>query len=314
MKIFIAGATGVLGRRVVKELMANGHQVVGLSRSPQNRAWLSQHGAIPREADLFNPEQVSEAAAGCKATLHLATAIPTKSRTTAKDWALNDRIRREGTQNLVAAALRHNHKFYLQQSVTLIYGHRQGSWVDESATLPQKQVDIVQSAVEMEQIVRRAMDEGLPAATLRFGSFYSHDSAQTQGMFQMMKKGFFPVIGDGSNYVNLINVDDAAGAVVRAVENQEACRGQTFNVCDDEPVELKTYLNFVADTLGVRRPFHIPPWLARLLAGGPVVDVLLASVRCRNERFKTATGWQPRYPTYQEGIPAAVKQWLNNGT
>ena len=314
MKMFIAGATGVLGRRVVKNLIANGHQVVGLSRSSQNRDWLSQHDAIPREGDLFNLEQLSHISADCEATLHLATAIPTKGRTTAKDWALNDRIRREGTKNLVAAALRNNHEFYLQQSITLIYGDQNGDWVDESALLPDKQVDIVQSAVDMEMVVRQAENEGLPATILRFGTFYSHDSAQTQAIFQAVKKGLFPVIGDGNVYWNLINVDDAASAVAQAVEKRDICRNQIFNVCDDEPVLFNTYLDFIAATLGARSPFHIPSWLAKLMLGASLVDALLASVRCRNERFKERTDWQPEYPTYRDGIVAEVTKWLTKAS
>jgi len=310
MKVFIAGATGVLGRRVVQNLIADGHQVVGLSRSSQNRDWLIQHGAVPREGDLFNLDGLCQASADCQATLHLATAMPTKTRTTAKDWALNDRIRREGTQNLVAAALRNDHEFYLQQSITLLYGDRGGDWVDETVSPPRKQVDILRSAVDMEHIVRRAEEEGLPATILRFGTFYSHDSAHTQAMFQAVKKGFFPVVGDGNVYWNLIKLDDAAGAVARAVEKRDTCLKQTFNVCDDEPVLFGTYLDFVATTLGARSPFHVPPWLAKLMLGASLVDSLMASVRCRNERFKEVTGWQPAYPTYRVGIVAEVEKWL----
>ena len=309
MKVFIAGATGVLGRRVVKKLIADGHEVVGLSRSSQNRDWLSQRGAIPRPGSLFDLEELCRVSADCHATLHLATAMPTKTRTTAKDWALNDRIRREGTQNLVAAALRNNHEFYLQQSITLLYGDRGGDWVDESTPLPDQQVDILRSAADMEDIVRQAENEGLPATILRFATFYSHDAAHTQAMFGAVKKGFFPVISDGDMYWNLIHVHDAATAVALTVEKRHACLKQTFNICDDEPVLSNTYLDYVAARLEARSPFHIPRWLARLMVGGSLVDALLASVRCRNARFKEMTGWEPEYPTYREGIAAEVDKW-----
>jgi len=153
MKVFIIGATGVLGRRVVKLLTANGHQVVGLSRSRKNADWLSQHGAEPRAGDLFNLEQVCQLSAGCDAFLHLATAIPNKSRSTPTDWAINDRLRRAGTQILVAAALRNHCRLYVQQSITFIYGDTQGAWVDERAPISTHIGGILQSAVDMEQIV-----------------------------------------------------------------------------------------------------------------------------------------------------------------
>jgi nucleoside-diphosphate-sugar epimerase len=311
MRIFIAGATGVLGRRVVHQLIANGHEVIGLCRSAQNSNWLRHQGATPRQGDLFNPEGLIRITDDCDATLHLATAMPTKTRTTARDWALNDRIRREGTENLVAAALRNNHKFYLQQSITLLYGDRDGDWVDESTPLPEKQLDLIQSAVDMEGIVRRAGGDGLPATILRLGRFYSYDSAHTQSMFQMVKKGLFPVIGKGDFFWHLIDVDDAASAVVQAVGKYHSCLDQTFNVCDDEPVLFNTLINFVADTLGARSPFHIPVWLAKLMLGSSMVQAMMLSTRCRNERFKEAAGWQPEFPTYRTGIAAEMKKWLN---
>lgn len=310
MKAFIAGATGVLGRRVVRMLISNGHEVVGLSRSSQNRDWLSQHGAVPREGSLFDREQLCHICADCDAVLHLATALPTKMRTTAKDWALNDRIRREGTENLVAAALYQRPKYFLQQSVSFIYGDRNGDWVDETTPLPQKQVDILQSAVDMEQTVHRAESEGLPATILRFGRFYSHDSAHTQAMFRMVRKRLSPVIGSGDFYWNLIDVDDAATAVTKVVDNFDACLNRTFNIGDDEPVLFETYLNFVADTLGAGSPFHIPVWLARLALGASLVDALMASVRYNSEGLKELTGWEPQNPTYRQGIAAEVKKWL----
>jgi nucleoside-diphosphate-sugar epimerase len=311
MKIFIAGATGVLGRRVVQKLMAKGHQIVGLSRSAQNREWLNQHGAIPREGDLFDLEQLADITADCEAILHLATAIPTKSRSTRQDWALNDRIRREGTENLVAAALRHNCKLYLQESVTLIYGHRNGEWVDETASLPEQQLSMLQSAVDMERIVREAArQKGLPATILRFGTFYSYDSAHTQSMFQLIKKRFFPIIGSGKGYWNIINVDDAAKAIAKTIEHYDRCLNQTFNVCDDEPVQSQSLIDFMAETLGAGKPRHIPVWLAKGLLGSSGVDVLLTSVRCKNQLIKEKTGWEPEYPTYRQGVIAEVEKWL----
>jgi nucleoside-diphosphate-sugar epimerase len=309
MKVFIAGATGVLGRRVVRQLIAHGHQVVGLCRSVRNREWLDSQGAVPRKGSLFNLDQLEQISADCEVTLHLATSIPTKSRTTARDWALNDRIRRDGTANLVNAALRNNHEFYLQQSVTLLYGDRGGEWVDESADLPKEQFDLVQSAVDMEGIVQQAGKDGLPATILRMGRFYSYDSAHTQAMFQMVGKRIFPVIGQGDYFWHLINVDDAAYAVVKAVEARQACIGKTFNVCDDEPVLFDTYLKFVAEILGARSPMHIPVWLARVMLGASTVETLIASTRCLNHRFKSSTGWQPEYPTCRAGIPAEINKW-----
>jgi 2-alkyl-3-oxoalkanoate reductase len=311
MRVFISGATGVLGRRVVKLLVENGHQVVGLSRSQANSEWLQRHGAEARQGDLFNREQVSDLANGCNAVLHLATAVPTKSRTTPADWATNDRIRRQGTQAMVEAALRNNCELYLQQSVTFIYGDHNGAWVDETTPLPAKQLGILQSAVDMEKIVQEATAErGLPAIILRFGAFYSYDSAQTQAMLAMTQKGFFPLIGDGGVYANFINVDDAAGAVLSSVENHENGIGHTFNVCDDEPATYRQLQTFLAERLGARKPFRIPRFLASLMLGSHTVEFLSASVRCRNQLIKERLNWTPQYPTYCEGYQAEIEKWL----
>src|SRR5688500_10061771 len=131
MNVFIAGATGVLGRRVVRKLVQEGHRVVGLARNAANESQLIGLGAEPRSGDLFNAKQLARITAGCDAILHLATATPKRMPARASDWKLNDRIRTEGTRALVAAALENNVKLFLAQSVVYIYGDQGGAWIDE---------------------------------------------------------------------------------------------------------------------------------------------------------------------------------------
>jgi nucleoside-diphosphate-sugar epimerase len=313
MRVFIAGATGVLGRRVVDRLNQSNHSVVALSRSQANREWLANHGAEARSGDLFDRESLYELTADCDAILHLATAIPTKSRSTLADWQMNDRVRRQGTQNLVGAAVRHQCRLYLQESVALIYGEQNGGWVDEQTPIPQQQPAILQSAVDMERFVREAARQhDLPAIILRFGSFYGHDSAQTRLMLQMISKGLFPIVRDGQMYWNLINADDAAAAVVAAVEKYEAGSGQTFNVCDDEPVQYGTMVRFIADALRARTPMRIPRTVAKVALGAHVVEAIFASFRCRNQLIKETLGWTPTYNTYREGYPAEIAKWRSS--
>lgn len=311
MNIFLSGATGVLGRRVVQALVAGGHHPVGLSRSPANADWLRRHGAEARTGNLFGRELLCDMVSGCDAVLHLATAIPTAPKTTAADWTMNDRIRREGTQNLIEAALRNRCRLYLQQSITFLYGDRNGDWVDERAEIPKVQRGVLQSAVDMERIVRDVVRErNLPAIILRFGTFYSHDSALTRSMFELTRRRKFPVIGEGAAYWNLIDVDDAASAVVRVVERHGAAVPDTFNVCDDEPVMHRDFIACVAATLRVRKPVKLPVFLANVLVGTDTVRFFRASVRCRNRLFRETFCWEPRYPTYREGIPAEIEKWL----
>ena len=311
MRVFICGATGVLGRRVVGRLSESGHVVVGLSRSEANTDWLSQQGAEPRAGDLFDREKMYSLTSDCDAILHLATAIPTKSRTTPADWKTNDLIRREGTRILVDAAIRNQCRLYVQQSLTLIYGQRNGDWVDEQAAIPDQQPSILDSALDMERFVQDAIDQhDLPAIILRFGSFYSHDSAQTQAMLQMIQKGFFPIVGGGRDYWNIINVEDAAEAVLKAVENHEAGLGRIFNVCDDEPVQYGELVSYIADTLGARKPMRVPRIVAKLMLGSHVFAAIFASARCRNRLIKEKLDWTPHFPTYREGYRAEIDRWL----
>ncbi len=310
MKVFIAGATGVLGRRVVPALTGHGHHVVGLCRSQVNRAALERMGAEPRFGDMFDGKEIQKVSAGCDAILHLATSIPNVPRPSAKHWRMNDRIRVEGTTHLVDAAVRNDCRLYLQQSVTLLYGDRTGAWVDESAEIPDRQPKILRSASRMEEIVRdRASREGLPAVILRFGSFYAHDSAQTISMFRGMENGRLPVIGNGGAFWNMVHVDDAAVAIVRSLASAGSHRGTVLNVCDDEPVQCRDLFNFIADTMGVKRPGKIPGTLARLAIGGDLVTVLLSSVRVRNGKAGREIGWRPAFPTYREGFRQALRLW-----
>lgn len=310
MKILIAGATGVLGRRVVRRLVEKRHDVVGLSRSEENALLLESMGGVPFWADLFNEESLVRAAAGCDAVLHLATAIPSRTRSTRKHWRQNDRIRREGTLNLVCAARRNLCGLYVQQSITLLYGERRGEWVDERVTLPAFHNPILQSAADMEKIVTEAAALGLPSLLLRFGSFYSHDSIQTRAFWELLRKGHFPVVGTGAGYVNPVSVDDAASAVVRCVEQPDPGRFGIFNVCDDEPVPFGELVRSAAEMLAARKPRRIPAFLAKAAVGRNAVNALLASVRCRNAKFRETYDWAPVHRSFRDGYPVEIRKWL----
>ncbi len=310
MRVFITGATGVLGRRVVPALIAKGHAVVALSRSDDNKEWITHHGAEARSGNLFDTHEMASASEDCDAILHLATAIPVKTRTSPGDWSANDRIRREGTSVLIEAALKNKCTLYLQQSVTFLYGDTGGEWVDETSPLPEHQPAVLQSALDMEEMINTAIKErGLPGVILRFGSFYSHDSRQTSGMLSAAKAGRFPIIGDGSAFWNMLSVDDAASAVVTVVKDSPRGIGRTFNICDDSPVMVRDLAGFLAEQLGGRTPRKIPRFLATLLIGSHVAGVLTASVRCRNDRAKHELGWTPRSRDYRAGFAREIEVW-----
>lgn len=306
MRIFIAGATGVLGRRVVPRFVRAGHEVVGLARRPGNATALEAAGAVARPGDLFDAKAVLEATRGCDVILHLATAIPTKARTTRADWLANDCIRREGTAHLVAAARAHRVSRYVQESVAFLYGDRAGAWVDESTEIERPAPGILESAFDMERVVEEARAAGLPAVTLRFGSFYAHDSSQTLHMLEQLAKRRYPIVRDGAAFLNPVHVDDAASAVVAATL-AEKVPSPLYNVCDDTPVRMRDLFTRLAEMVGGKIPLRVPAFVARLGAGSSVVNTVLASARCKNERMGRELDWRPRYPSYEQGYASVLE-------
>ncbi len=313
MKIFVAGGTGILGRRVVPQLLSMGHDVVGLGRSQANEDWLKTHGAEARRGNLFDREGLFDLSADCEAIIHLATTVPSKSITSLVEWVLNDRTSTEGTANLIAAAVRNSCKLYIQASVTFLYGRRHGEWVDESCPAADDLPPMVKSSVDIErQVLQSMVHDKLPAIILRFGNVYSYDSPYTISMYDLISHGKFPLIEKGNVYWNLVSADDAAAAVIAAVRNGKPNTGKIFNVCDDEPVLHRELVEFLAKSLGAPKPGSIPVFLAKPALGWHTVDYLLQNVRCMNRRAKEELGWHLRYPTYREGHEAMLNFWRSS--
>ncbi len=295
MKVFIAGATGALGRRVVPILAARGHAIVGLSRRDENDAALKAMGAEPRRADLFDAASVAKAAEGCDVVMHLATAVPTQPK--GGDWRLNDRIRVEGTKNLLAAAAAA--KLYVQESIALVYGSRPGL-VRETAAIgrPHKWV---RSAAEMERLVAAS---GRPAAILRCGLLYAADDPRTKWIIERTRARKLPYIGDGDNVTTYVQTDDAAAAFAAVVE---AGKTGTWNVVDDRPVPAKEFLSWLSTQLHVKDPHRLPMALAWLYLGPTFYSAVTASLAVDNTKIKEELGWKPVYPTFREGWKAVVR-------
>ncbi|NRB51044.1 MAG: NAD(P)-dependent oxidoreductase [Saprospiraceae bacterium] len=298
MKVFVTGATGIIGKRIVKQLIKHNYEVVGLARSDKNVEQLKSMGAIPRRGDLFQVQQLTDITRDCDAILHMATKIPLQPVPKAKDWAMNDRIRTEGTRNLITAAEKNDIKTFIQQSVIFTYGDQHGAKIYQDTPLPDQVSDPLLSNVEMEDILTQ--HPNLAYIILRFGWFYSADSAQTQDMLRMTKKGFMPVIGKGQSFQNMIHADDAAAAVVHALQNADQLQRSTFNITDFSPISLKDMITAMAAAAGGRKPMHIPKVLARLMTGKAAVDFLTASMRIQPPTDFGA--WTPKYPDFRVGI------------
>ncbi len=310
MNIFIAGATGVLGRRVVRRLIARGHDVTGLARSTENEELLRSMGARIARADIFDPKAMTHHVAGHDAVLHLATSIPKSPRPRKKDWVMNDLLRTKGTQNLIRAALENRVRVYVQESIVHLYARYDGAKVDESVALGHDLPYTLQSALEMERIIERHVrNDGLPSITLRFGGFYGPGAQNTVSLIEGIRNRSIPMLGKGDAVWNLIHLDDAAAAVVQAVERYETNTGRAYNIVDDRPVTIKELFLTIAEMVGAPSPRSIPSGVAKIVTGKDAVKFMQISLRASNQAAKEGLGWAPHYPTFREGLQQVMKAY-----
>lgn len=305
MKVFVAGATGVLGKRLLRQFRDRGHSVRALARNAKNETTIHALGAESRSGDLFHADSMARAAEGAEVMVHAATAIPTGARPSPRDWQMNDQIRREGTRALAECASRVGAKLFLVQSITWVARpSNQGDFDEDS---PFYTDAVTQSAADMESIAREAGDRhGFGVGILRCGWFYSADSAHTRYFAENLVARKLPIIGKGNAIWSWIHVDDAAGAFVTAAEAQ---RSGLWHVVDDHPVASADYLRYFAKRLAAPEPRHVPVWLARMLAGSAAVDFMTASTRTSNARIRSELGWKPRFPSYREGLDEVIPHW-----
>src|SRR6202051_735142 len=233
MRVFIAGASGVLGRRLVRQFVARGPAGIRQVRSAKAESAVRKAGGEPRHADLFDAESLAKAAQGCDTVIHAATAIPVKQKSIPADWAMNDHVRRKGTRCLTEAAARIGAKTYLQQSIAWVARPKNDSPFDEdSPVVPEP---AIQSAIDAEAIAREAESaEGFTVSILRGGFFYDSESAHTRMIAGALSKRQMPIIGSGEAMWAMIHTDDAASAYVAAAEKP---RSGSWHVVDNELVE-----------------------------------------------------------------------------
>lgn len=296
MRVFVAGATGVIGRRAVARLVEAGHDVTGIARTAEKAELLRGLGATPVRVSLFDRAALADAVAGHDAVVNLATHIPpVTAASRGKAWEENTRIRTEGAANLVDAALAAGASRFVQESITFTYPDSGEAWVDAEST-PIAPVALVESVADAEASAHRFASTGGAGVVLRFGSFYAPDASHSQAMLAAARKGVALVVGPPDAYQSMIHVDDAATAVVAALDVPAG----TYDVVDDEPLTRRE----VASILGARLP--LPGRLAAL--GGAAADPLRRSQRVSNRRFKDAAGWVPRYASFRDGWPAVVAE------
>ena len=303
MRVFVAGASGALGTRLVPQLINQGHEVVGTHRSPGNAERLRALGAEPVALDLLDTRAVRKAVleADPDAIVHEATALKDIefTRNFDKVFAATNRLRTEGTDALLAAAGEAGVDRFVAQSYASARYAREGGWVktEDDPLDPNPPSTTRESMAAM-----RHLDEAVTAAggiALRYGGFYGADN---DGLVDPVRKRQFPIVGNGRGVTSFIHLDDAAAATVLALE-----RGETgiYHVVDDEPAAVREWLPVLADALGAGPPRHFPRWLARLVAGEMVVRMGTESRGASNAKAKRELGWEPRYPSWRQGFFAA---------
>jgi nucleoside-diphosphate-sugar epimerase len=291
MRVFVAGATGVLGVRVVERLVTAGHEVTGVSRSPQKDALLESLGARPVRVDLFDGGGLRAAVAGSDAVVNVTTKIPSIARMTrAHAWDENERIRREASGNLVDAALAAGAAVFVQESLAFMYGDHGDAWIDASDT-PLADLPFSGAIEVAEANVARFRSNGGRGVVLRFGRFYAPDSDQAPLTVQWARRGRLLDVGSDDIYFPMIDADDAASAVVAAL----GAPSGTYDVVDD-PLTRGEQSAALAAAVGRRRLRPIPRRLAPKTAGP-----LTSSQRVSNHAFREATGWRPSSPTVRQG-------------
>ena len=308
MRIFVAGATGVIGKRLVPLLRANGHEVVGTTRSPGKVDDLRALGAEPRVLDVLDAVAVGKAVSEARpeVVVHQATALSDLGNLRNLDEAFADtnRLRTEGTDNLLAAAQAAGAEEFVAQSFAGWPYAKEGSLVkDEEAPLdPSPPANAEQSMAAIRHLEKAvAGAEALAGIVLRYGGFYGPGTSLFEGGEHVaaIRKRAFPLVGSSAGMWSFVHIDDAAAATLAAIER--GSRG-IYNVVDDEPAPASEWLPYLAERLGAKQPRHVPEWLGRLVAGEQVVSMMTEARGASNAKAKRELGWTLVHPTWREGF------------
>ncbi|HEX7018793.1 MAG TPA: NAD(P)-dependent oxidoreductase [Gemmatimonadaceae bacterium] len=310
MKIFVTGATGVVGRRAVPWMIAAGHEVTAAGRNAERVSALQRAGATTVSVDLFDVGALRRALTGHDVVVNLATHMPSSTLRMMLPGSFreNDRVRREGSANLVSAAAAVGVTRFIQESFAPVYADGGARWLDETADVRPAKYN--RTVVDAERSANRCTASGGIGVVLRFALFYGPDSRLLPDMLDMLRRGIAPMPGAPEAYTSSISHDDAARAVMAALELPAG----TYNVCDDEPLQRKDYWAAMARAFGLRTPKPFPRWAAKLM--GSTGELLSRSERMSNRKLRSF-GWTPLFPSVREGFRATAAamggQSLGNG-
>jgi nucleoside-diphosphate-sugar epimerase len=310
MRVFVAGATGAIGKQLVPRLVAADHEVHGMTRSEAKQAMLYELGAVPVVADALDPDQVAEAVGRARpdVIVHQLTAIPeaVDMRHFERDFALTNRLRTEGTDNLLSAGQAVGVRRFVAQSHIAAYA-RTGAAVkseeDPFDRAPAREMRANLAAIRHleEAVLGARWTEGI---VLRYGWFYGPGTSLAPGAEQveLVRRRRFPLVGDGGGVWSFVHVADAAEATVAAVEH--GSRG-VYNVVDDDPASVAEWLPALAQELGAKKPMRVPRFVGRLFAGEAGVVMMTELRGASNAKAKGELAWRPAHPSWRQGLAAA---------
>jgi nucleoside-diphosphate-sugar epimerase len=308
MRVFVAGATGAIGRELVPRLVAAGHEVHGMTRRESKQAMLDEMGAVPVVADALNPDQVAEAVGNAKpdVIVHQLTALAGEGFRGLKDRvAKTNRLRTEGTDHLLSAGQAVGVRRFVAQSNSALYARIGGPVKSEEGPLdmmpPRKQRDASAAIVHLEEAVLGATwTEGI---VLRYGGFYGPRPGVPGGeTHELIQKRKFPLVGDAGGVWSFIHIADAAEATVAAVEHG---RRGVYNIVDDDPAPVAEWLPALTRMLSGKNPRRVPRFVVRLVAGEFGVLMMTEARGASNAKAKRELRWSPAHPSWRQGFAAA---------
>ena len=311
MRVFVAGATGAIGKQLVPRLVAVGHEVHGMTRSESKQAMLYELGAVPVVADALDPDQVAEAVGRARpdVIVHQLTAIGALDmRHFDRDFAQTNRLRTEATDHLLSAGQAVGVRRFVAQGIAGYgaYARTGGPVKSEEDPLDpapaQEMRETLVAIRHLEEVVLGARwTEGI---VLRYGAFYGPGTSMAPGeeQFELVRRRKFPLVGDGGGVWSFIHVADAAEATVAAVEH--GARG-VYNVVDDDPAPVAEWLPALARTLGAKKPMRVPRFIGRLFAGEAGALMMTELRGASNAKAKRELGWRPAHPSWRQGFAAA---------
>jgi nucleoside-diphosphate-sugar epimerase len=309
MKVFVAGATGAVGKQLVPLLVAKGHEVAGMTRTDAKADQLRSVGARPVVADALDADDVGRAVGEAEpdVIVHQLTAIPAKinMRRFEDEFALTNRLRIDGTDHLLSAGRAVGVKRFVAQSNATLYARRGGPIKSEDAPIeddpPAQLREGLAALRHLEAAVTGAhWTEGV---VLRYGWFYGPGTSialdPLGSQVEAIRKRQLPIVGRGTGIWSFIHIEDTATAAAAAVEDGPA---GIYNVVDDEPAPVSEWAPVLAAAVGAKRPLRVPRWLGRLVAGEWATVAMTELRGAANDKAKRKLGWQPRYPSWRQGF------------